>query len=131
LIEDLDYNFLLPLVVGEKTVVYDATHRNSVGASPRAIFQGLPWIRYVLNTRVRNLSDSQESVRGHDCTTYFATQNRNLSQAARSKLSYVRKFGEGQRDPVQLEGFSLFTDRDGHYDYFVKLYQDHLNHAHI
>lgn len=48
LIQDLDYDFLMNLALGHKCVVYDFGAKKPI---PRAVYQGLEFVKYVLNSR--------------------------------------------------------------------------------
>lgn len=134
-IEDLDYSFLLPVVSGAQVRVVDTSHRPD-GVS-RAIYQGLPWIRFALQTEVLQLGNPEATrvfVKGMNCSCYFSHQVRRLSPAAKQKLRYLRKFVPRTAGvmvtghDIRLEGMSAHTERDGDYAYFVNHYHSALMH---
>ncbi len=88
IIEDLDYQFLLDLALGEKVTVVDFSARKE---RTRAIYQGLPWIIYVLNRRWFN-REITPFVKTHEVTNYFRNEYHNLSKRAKKKLDYIKKF---------------------------------------
>ncbi len=119
-IEDLDYSFLIPLVSGTECTVLDASHREDGKA--RAIYQGIPWIKYVVELRCKGYTPKGVRVRSNDVTEYFAEQARKLSPRAKAKLDYAKKFtAPNDFGPVRLEGRSIKTVYDGDYDYFRTL----------
>jgi hypothetical protein len=119
-IEDLDYTFLLPLVSGEECVVLDASHRS--GGVSRAIYQGLPWIKYVVELRCKGLESQDIRVKGNNVAPYFKEQAARLSSRAKVKLAYAKKFAKLDQDPLRLSGRGLKTIHDGDYDHFVEIY---------
>lgn len=123
-IEDLDYTFLLPLVAGQRCVVLDGSHRKD-GVS-RAIYQGLPWIKYVVELRCKGIESQDIRVKGNNVAALFAYESRKLSQNAKAKLAYAKKFADAYGEPVRLEGRSVTTVYDGDYDHFAEIYRDHL-----
>jgi hypothetical protein len=111
-IRDLGYDFLLDCALGFRVVVVDASHRKV----SRAIFQGLPWIAYVLRRRW-NLVPKTPLVLGHDVSDYFDHQYRQLSKATKRKLDYVKKFLHTDR--VRISGSCFSTTHDGKYDHYA------------
>lgn len=105
ILEDLDHTFLMPVALGLEVHVHD------FGA--RAVWQGLPWIRYAL-TRAWRLSGymSHAVVRGNDCAEYFDqcwwSEVRHAS--AERKLEYYRRFAP---TAVRIVGHSARTELDG------------------
>ena len=123
-IEDLDYTFLIPLVAGCECVVLDASHRKD-GVS-RAIYQGLPWIKYAVEVRCKGLNPQDVRVKGNNVAPYFKQQISRLSDRAKAKLSYAKKFTANiyDQDPVRLSGRSIFTGYDGNYKFYKELYHE-------
>ena len=123
-IEDLDYTFLVPLVAGCECIVLDASHRKD-GVS-RAIYQGLPWIKYAVEVRCKGLNPQDVRVKGNNVTAYFQQQVSQLSSRAKAKLSYAKKFTVSiyDREPVRLSGKSIFTAYDGNYALYKEIYHE-------
>ena len=70
LIQDLDYDFLMNLALGHKCIVYDFGARKPI---PRAVYQGLEFIKYVLHRRwlnkeyITNVNRSKNKERKNNC----------------------------------------------------------------
>ena len=114
IIEDLDNDLLLHLALGYRCVIYDCGHNGE----PRALWQGLPWIRYVLE-RTWLGQTTPALVRGHKVESYFAEQYEMLSVRAKRKLRYFRKFLTSTE--IALEGRWFRTERDGDYRYYCQI----------
>lgn len=118
IILDLDYTFLMACRIVDKVCVVDYSARKEV---PRALYQGLAWIQYVLNRYWYGINDEPVLVRGHNCKKYFEEQYELLSydKSARlmwKKLKYFKKFdGTGK---VLLLSIAAPTEHDGDYAYY-------------
>ena len=88
IIEDLDYGFLFDVMSGEVVYVLDKSERKEMS---RALYQGLEWIRYVLNRRWLG-KVIVPTVREKDVSAYFDIQYSKLSRRAKKKLDYVKRF---------------------------------------
>ena len=119
IIADLDNDFLLHLAMGYHCIVYDCGHNGE----PRALWQGLPWIRYVLE-RMWLRQSNQATVRGHRVDGYFAEQYGLLTPRAKRKLRYFRKFLSTTE--IALEGCWFKTEHDGDYPYYCQLLREKL-----
>lgn len=119
-IEDLDYSFLLPLVQGVDIHVYDTSHRPD--GNPRALFQGLEWIRFVVERRTFE-RDYVPRVHNQNVVAYFRGESDRLSEYGKAKLKYLRKFAR-PGVALRLTGHSKHTKRDGDYDYFSALVKE-------
>ena len=81
LIQDLDYDFLMNIAISNKCYIYDYGARKPI---PRAVYQGVEFIKYVLHKRWLNeeyLTDCNRSSGEHirrDCNSYFESCYRNL-----------------------------------------------------
>lgn len=124
IIEDLDYTFLIPLALGRRCVVVDVSARK---AEPRAIYQGLPWIKFALETHDwfhNNPGDANRAfliahpeaayVKGMNVGPYFMEQYLQLSDAAKVKLKYQQQFAS-YGVPIRLNGLSINSSIDGDY----------------
>ena len=91
LIQDLDYDFLMNLALGHKCVVYDFGARKPI---PRAVYQGLEFVKYVLNRRwldkeyITNVNRSKNKERKNNCNDYFAKCYEQLEDRTKKKLDY-------------------------------------------
>ena len=90
LINDLDYNFLVDIAQGEHVVVCDFSSHHEVS---RACWQGLEWIKYVLN-RYWLMKNYTPTCRNHNCTKYFKEmyeQKSDIKEATLKRLGFVLK----------------------------------------
>jgi hypothetical protein len=108
-IEDLDHEFLIRAARGDLCRLWDASSRKLVS---RAVYQGLPWIRYAMERRWLDAT-SPVLVRGHNVETYFDRCYRQLSRRAVGKLDYAGKFLA--TPAVHIEGVCKRTSLDGKY----------------
>lgn len=124
LLSDLDNDFLLHLAIGTRCVIHDFSSRKNV---PRAIYQGVEMIRYVLYKHWLRTSITC-TVHRVNTTRYFAEVYRELKPPTLKKLSYFRKFL--LTDRIRLDALPGRTDYDGNYE----LYREMLSlnqHHHI
>lgn len=112
LIHELDYNFLLDLSQGDIVQVYDTSSKKQ---ESRAIYQGIEFIKYVLNKRWFD-KEERSIVKGNDVTQYFKQEYNKLSQSTKKKLDYIKKFLN--TDKINIETYCKNTLHDGQYDYF-------------
>jgi len=120
IIEDLENDLLLHLARGYHCVICDCGHNGE----PRALWQGLPWIRYVLE-RVWLGHVTPVLVRGHNVENYFAGQYEQLSVRAKTKLRYFRRFLATTE--IFLRGQWRATEHDGQYHFYAKSVTAHLS----
>lgn len=101
LIQDLDYDFLLNVAIGNECVIYDYGARKPI---PRVVYQGVEFIKYVLHKRWLNeeyLTDCNRSNGEHirkDCNSYFESCYRNLENRTKKKLDYFKPYVYGVVD---------------------------------
>lgn len=115
LIRDLDYNFLLDLAQGNEIKIYDTSAQKRVS---RALYQGVEFIKYALNRRWLG-KEEKAFVKGNDVTEYFREVYKGLSNEAKKKLDYVKKFLN--TDEIKIDTYCKRTLHDGNYEYFRKL----------
>lgn len=101
-LEDLDYGFLLDYALGANIYVVDCSKRKM----SRALWQGLPWIRYAC-TRSWTGEELKTVVRGHVVTEYFHTMYSELDNRPLAKLRYLRRYyspgGELIPFPIRMQ----------------------------
>ena len=73
-VQDLDYDFLLHLALGYNCYIFDYTKRGR-NKKPRAIWQGLEWVKYVLN----RIWFDQETISDNGMHIHFQHQYAQLS----------------------------------------------------
>lgn len=116
-IMDLDYDFLLHLAMGHDVCIFDCSAKKE---ESRAIYQGLEFIKYVLN-RVWFDREYKTDVRGNDCNHYFDEVFRTQIQdtSAHLKLKFFRKFL--MTDELKLASYCQPTKLDGKYEELKKI----------
>lgn len=118
LIEDLDYHFLIRAAAGDHCVVFDCSQKKS---ESRAIYQGLEWIRYVLN-RFWLGHIIRPSVRGNYCGDYFESMWTERTIRATKKLEYAKRFL--CTDSIIIEGRCRSTQNDGKDEFYREFIGD-------
>ena len=120
-VRDLDYDFLMQLAFGNHCLIYDYSARKNIS---RALFQGLEFIKYVLNRRWFK-NDPRAYVKNMDVTPYFAQEYKKLSKTAKRKIDYFKKFL--QTDKINVEGFCEHTNNDGNFSFYSSILQARKN----
>lgn len=121
LIQDLDYDFLLNVALGNKCIIYDYGARKPI---PRAIYQGIEFIKYVLHKRWLNeeyLTDCNRSKGEHirkDCNSYFESCYRNLEDRTKKKLDYFKPYVVGV---IDIETVTDSTIHDGDKNFYKNI----------
>jgi hypothetical protein len=115
ILNDLDYTFLLPISLGYSVTIYDFGARKAV---PRAIYQGVEWIKYALNRRWLD-EEYAPIVRGHNCARYFDECYRKLDDKTLKRLDYFRKFLN--TDKIVINTVTNQTVHDGDYSFYASI----------
>ena len=99
LIQDLDYDF------GARRPV------------PRAVYQGLEFVKYVLSYRwlnkeyITNVNRSKDKERKNNCNDYFAKCYKQLENRTKKKLDYFLPYVIAEK--INLQCITDCTDHDG------------------
>ena len=118
LIQELDYDFLLNVAIGNECVIYDYGARKPI---PRAVYQGVELLRYVLYKRWLNkeyITDCNSSKGEHirkDCNSYFESCYRNLEDRTKKKLDYFKPYVVGK---ICIETVTDATVHDGDKEFY-------------
>lgn len=121
LIQDLDYDFLLNVALGNECVIYDYGARKPI---PRAVYQGLEFLKYVLHKRWLNeeyLTDCNRSNGAHvrkDCNSYFESCYRNLEDRTKKKLDYFKPYVVGR---ISIVAVTDATMHDGDKEFYREI----------
>lgn len=120
IIQDLDYDFLMNLALGNKCIVYDYSAKKRIS---RAIYQGLPFIFFTLNKRwlgkeVKTIVSRNGLGKYQDCTKYFSEQYKTLDERSKKKLDYFKPYIKDGLNEVLLVGVSKATKHDGDKEYY-------------
>lgn len=112
ILNDLDYNFLMDLAMGHEIIIIDSSQKK---IKPRAIYQGIPWIKYALTRRWYNRIELV-FVKRNNVSNYFNKEYHSLSKETKRKLDYFRKFLF--HDEIKIRGIGLQTKKDGNYNFY-------------
>lgn len=118
LIQELDYDFLLNVAIGNECVIYDYGARKPI---PRAVYQGIEFLKYVLHKRWLNeeyLTDCNRGKGEHirkDCNSYFESCYRNLENRTKKKLDYFKPYVVGE---VNVVAVTDTTVHDGDKEFY-------------
>lgn len=119
IIEDIDYDFLMNLALGNPCIIYDFGAKK---LTSRAVYQGVEFVRFFLSKRWFPGSDAYTpNVRGHNCTKYFEQEYKKVSDRAKNKVDYFRDFLFC--DDIDLIAMSGITEHDGDRKWYANLVQ--------
>lgn len=121
LLQDLDYDFLLNLALGNIVFVIDYSQKHEFS---RALWQGIPFIEYVLNRFWLGV-EKETYVKSFNCTEYFNECYNNLSKRTFKKLEYFKKFLN--TDSILIYYIGYQTTHDGDYKYYKERLLDALD----
>lgn len=122
LIQDLDYDFLMNLALGYKCIVYDFGARKPV---PRAVYQGLEFVKYVLNRRwlaqeyITNVNRGRNKERKNNCNDYFNKCYEQLEDRTKKKLDYFLPYVITEK--INLECVTDCTQHDGDKEFYREI----------
>ena len=119
IIQELDYDFLLNLAIGNRCIVVDYGANKPI---PRALYQGVEFIRYTLNRRWFNIDTNvviKRSVTSHgnNSTNYFQSEYNRLDDRTKKKLDYFKTF-LNKENILNLDIISDSTNNDGNKEYY-------------
>jgi len=115
LLRDLDYEFLMSLALGYNCIVYDYSQRKEC---PRACWQGIPFIIYVLQRRWFG-KKGPVWIREMNVEPYFEQVYYGLNKKTKKKLDYFKKFLICEDIRLQYKGKR--TRLDGQYEEFKRI----------
>lgn len=115
ILQDLDYSFLMDIALGENVTVVDYSAKKE---NTRAVYQGLEFIKYVLNKYWLN-KEYTPNVKGFNCSEYFKSVYDKLDKRTFKKLEYFKKFLK--TNEIKLKGLCFKTEHDGDYEYYFEL----------
>ena len=115
ILQDLDYSFLMSIALGERVTVVDFSAKKE---NTRAVYQGLEFIKYVLNKYWLN-KEYTPNVKGFNCSEYFKSVYDKLDKRTFKKLEYFKKFLK--TNEIKLKGLCFKTEHDGDYEYYSEL----------
>lgn len=126
ILQDLDYDFLMNLAVGNECIVYDYGANKPIS---RALYQGLLFVEYVLYKHWIGIEYSPKVKRGEnsegiDCSRYFDNAYRNLDKRTIMKLNYFKTFIPKDMRTINLHTISRATSHDGDKLFYFNIIQE-------
>lgn len=124
LLQDLDYDFLMNAALGNECIIYDYGTRKPV---PRAVYQGIEFIKFVLNkiwygaTDEAFISRSRNSNHKVNVTDYFNKAYYSLSEQTRTKLKYFQPFLGGK---LNIHCITSATTHDNDKEFYAQILQE-------
>lgn len=120
ILRELDYSFLISIVTGEAVYVADYSAQKK---EPRALYQGLEWIKFVLYKRLLGIN-KVAYVKDYNVTEYFEQQYKKLTKEDLQKIDYVKKF-------LLVDRFQIFkiaggTKLDGNYSAYKEILNKYM-----
>lgn len=110
------------LALGHECVVYDFGARKPI---PRAVYQGLEFVKYVLNRRwlgkeyVTNVNRSRNEDRKNNCNEYFSKCYERLEDRTKKKLDYFLPYIN--TDGINLKCITACTKHDGDKEFYREI----------
>lgn len=115
---DLDHNLLMHLAIGDSCMILDMTSRYHGRRPSRSIWQGVEWIKYVLN----RIWFDREIKCLYGQHVHFKTAYSKLQKRTKTKFKYYRKFLRVEE--LDLNCFCGETKNDGDDGYYKDLVEE-------
>lgn len=122
---DLDNDLLMNLALGNKCIIHDKASRR--GKLSRAVWYGIPWIRYALERAWFDKNPESVLVKNCNNIKYFDKLYRSLSMPTKRKLKYYKKFLFC--DHVEIDYVCDRTIHDGDHEYYRQILEETLINA--
>lgn len=119
-LRDLDNNFLMKLAIGRECIVLDYTSRKKKNNASRACWQGLSWIRYVVN----RIWFNRHITCDYGMHLCFSNHFLKLSATTRKKIKYFKKFV--MVDDINLRYICGPTKHDSDFEYYIGLVKKYM-----
>ena len=116
ILNDLDYGFYMDLALGYEVTVVDYSSKRKI---PRAVWQGMAFVRFVLNKVWFELDEKVIVRDGKDSTEYFNQEFYKLERTTLRKLKYFKRFL--RTDAIKLSFETDTTELDGKYDELTEI----------
>lgn len=120
ILSDLDNGFLFDLAIGKNCFIIDYSQRKQ---SPRALFQGVEWIRFVLY-KIWLQKEYKPMVRGNDSTKYFLDIFKTIKPNTIKKIKYYQKFV--RCNEINIITISGKTKNDGDFEFYNQLIKNYV-----
>jgi hypothetical protein len=116
----LSDDFLMSAANGAECIVYDYGANKTI---PRAVWQGLEWVKYSLRRRWHGLEHGPQG-RAATSGMYFAENYGRLSKRAKARLDYFSRYIFG---PLRVSALTSATSRDGDTEWYVNAVSSFLH----
>ena len=114
----LSDDFMISAALGHRCIVYDYGANKDV---PRAIWQGLEWIKYVLWRHWCDRGPYQPVGRAQPMERYFDEQYRQLGPRVKARLNYFKRYCRYDEMVLRISSVTGPTTHDGDAAYYVGL----------
>lgn len=103
----LSDDFLFRVAMGDEVIVYDYGAKKK---TPRAIWQGLEFIKYVLHKRWKDEEYTPIYRDKNVLRIYYEQEMKKLSRGTKNKIDYYKKFFKGV---INIKAITKSTKFDG------------------
>jgi len=103
-------DLLMSAALGHLCIIYDYGANKK---TPRAMWQGLTWLKYVLHRRWYGVEYAPPNSRSANCIPYFRQKYIILSGPAKAKIDYFKKY-INVIDPLPNIHIISVTDKTSH-----------------
>lgn len=113
ILQELDYDFLLNLALGNTVIVVDYSAKKDCS---RATWQGLEWIKFVLNKYWLDKEYNTCIRNQRNCNPYFEECYKKLDSRTIKKLEHIKHFLNA--DEIHLKSICKNTANDNNWEYY-------------
>ena len=126
IIQDLDYDFLMNLAIGNECIVYDYGANKPIS---RALYQGLLFVEYVLYKHWLKVDHIPLLKRGYNseginCERFFSKAYFGLEKRTLKKLDYFKAFIPNDMNKIKICVISRATSHDGDKSFYFNILQE-------
>jgi hypothetical protein len=143
-LQELDHNLLMYLAMGYRCYIYDygSRRKDSQMGQARALWQGVLWVRFVLNrVWLKKMTDEEplfyldgETKRARSTDLLPDFKNRIVTcfsenKPLRRRIKYFEKYVNPENIPngIRLYGVYKYTTNDGNGPFFIKCAEKYRN----
>ena len=128
LIQELDYDFLMNVAIGNNCLVYDYGANKPI---PRAMYQGIEFIKYSLYRRWFNKCYDtnirrSKTKNGQSCNKYFDECYNKMEDRTKKKLDYFKPYLNKKRE-INITTITDKTIHDGDKKYYASILEDYID----
>mgnify|MGYP003593761225 CR=1 FL=1 len=128
LIQELDYDFLMNVAIGNNCLVYDYGANKPI---PRAMYQGIEFIKYALYRRWFNKCYDtnirrSKTKNGQNCNKYFDECYNKMEDRTKKKLDYFKPY-LNKKEEINITTVTNKTTHDGDKEYYANILRDYID----